>query len=261
MAGMGLAETLIGVAVFSIVSLILAVLMIQSFSLWRRTSGRQSVEATLFKAQNWLARDLTVTAPDKVATQVSLSSSGVPDGDAVWFLSFVDPATGEPVYDSGFGTGNLGDPLWQRNILYYAVRPSGHDAHAGQSCSAGIGPHGYDDVCPHKMLVRKVIDGPNDANGREILLPSATPYLDRPVGMDVSGMGGSGMEEVSIAARDILTFHVTNGNPEVRIDLRATAIVEARKTTAIGSTSLSVKPNTLQRLFSVYPKNAPEVTP
>ena len=258
---MGIIEAVVALGVFSLISLLLSTTLIQSFAAWNRASSRQIADHSLYKAQNSLSRDLTLTAPDRLGTQVALSTLGSPDGDAVWFLSFIDPATELPVYETGLGSAGMGEPRWQRNILYYLVVPANHDSYAGQACAGGPGPDGYEDHCPHKVLVRKLINGPDDPEGRELLLGSAASYLDRPAGLDVSAMGGPGVEEVRIVSRDLLGFRVTNNNPEVVVDLRANAILETRKLMHVGYHPLSRSPTTLQRIFSVFPKNASQAAP
>jgi hypothetical protein len=258
---MGLIEAVVALGVFSLMSLLLSTTLIQSFAAWNRASSRQAADHSLYKAQNSLSRDLTLGAPDLLGTQVALSTLGSPDGDAVWFLSFIDPATELPVYETGLGSAGMGEPRWQRNILYYSVVPANHDSYAGQACAGGLAPDGYEDHCPHKVLVRKVINGPDDSEGRELLLGSVAGYLDRPSGLDVSAMGGPGVEDVKIISRDILGFRVTNNSPEVVVDLRANAILETRKLMHVGYHPLSRVPTTLQRIFSVYPKNPGQAPP
>ena len=177
----------------------------------------------------------------------------VRDGDALWFLSFIDPTTGEPVYSDGTGAGDLGEPHWQRNIMYYAVVPGSHNSVAGQSCSGGDGGDGYEDQCPHKVMVRKIINDPNDP---ETLLPGSGGYLDAPSGFSVSGMGGPDLEETRLLGTNILSFRVTGDDESVTVDLRANSIDEARKNVPLGSTPLSGQPTTIQRVFTIFPKNS-----
>jgi hypothetical protein len=256
---MTLVETVVGVGIFSIIILLVTGAMLQSFKIWNRTASQTSTEEALFKVHDLVFKDLTNTSPKAVDAANSLASlSTIPDGDVLWCLSFIDPATGNPVYgvNNPLGIGEYGEPVWQRNIMYYAVVPNNHDALAGQSCTGGDGGEGYEDQCPHKVVVRKVIDGPDDPDtGKEALLADPTPYLDRPNGLDSSAMGGPGVEEVRIIGTNILTFRAVVADPEVSIILRGNSFEQARKNIAVGSVPLSMQPTTIQRSFSVFPKN------
>jgi hypothetical protein len=257
---MSLTETIVGVGIFSVVIALVMAAMVTSFQTWNQTASQSATEEVLFKAHNLLFRDLTNTAPDQVGTSLGLSTiSGSPDSDALWFLSFIDPATGEPVYGDGSGLGERGAPVWQRNILYYAVVPGDHDALVGQSCTGAGGTDGYEDHCPHKVLIRKVIDHTDDpVTGNEQLLTSAAAYLDRPSGLDTSSMTG---EEVRIVGINILHFRATPIMPGFTITMRANSIDEARKRISVGAVPLSDQPTTIERLYTVWPKNSREDAP
>jgi hypothetical protein len=251
--GLGIVETVVGVGVFSIVMLLITAALIQSFQMWTRTASQTATEEVLFKIHNILAKELTNTAPDTVGFSPGPSTWGVRDGDALWFLSFLDPVTGEPVYSDGTGAGDLGEPHWQRNIMYYSVVPGSHNSVAGQSCTGGDGGDGYEDQCPHKVMVRKLINDPNDP---ETLLPGSGGYLDAPSGFSVSGMGGADLEETRLLGTNILSFRVIRDTESVTVDLRANSIDEARKNVPVGSTPLSGQPTTIQRVFTIFPKNS-----
>ncbi|MCA9775431.1 MAG: hypothetical protein KC800_01885 [Candidatus Eremiobacteraeota bacterium] len=250
--GLGLVETVVAVGVFSIVMLLVTAALIQSFKMWTRTASQTATEETLFKIHNILAKELTNTAPDTLSSSPGPGTWGVRDGDALWFLSFMD-VNGEPVYNDGTGAGELGEPHWQRNIMYYCVVPGNHDSVAGQSCTGADGGDGYEDQCPHKVMVRKIINDPNDP---ETLLPGSGGYLDAPNGFTVSGMGGPDLEETRLLGTNILSFRVTADAESVTIDLRANSVDEARKNVPVGSTPLSGQPTTIQRVFTIFPKNS-----
>jgi hypothetical protein len=258
--GLSIAETIVGVGIFSMIIAMVMAAMVQSFKIWNRTASQTATEEVLFKIHNLIYKDLTNTAPDLFATSPGLATIGaVQDSNALWCLSFIDPLIDQPVYGDGT-TAELGEPVWQRNIMYYAVVPNGHDAWAGQSCTGADGGEGFEDQCPHKVLVRKVIDDP--VAGVEPLLASSATYLDRPTGIDTSAMAGAGLEEVRIVGTNILSFraepesHSVGSPPDrVKIVLKANAIDEAKKTIPVGNLPLSRQPTTLEREFRVFPKN------
>ncbi|MEW6279282.1 MAG: hypothetical protein AB1758_11705 [Candidatus Eremiobacterota bacterium] len=153
-----------------------------------------------------------------------------------------------------------GSPFWQRNILYYLVVP------VGDTCAGGVGPNGYDDRCPHKLLIRKEIDlapatVPTDPTTIETLAPTLAPFLTRPTGFSVAGLNEAGVNEVKIAAAHLLSFSSVSAPPpenlatEIAVDLRAVAVDEARREVALGSVPLSTSPFTLQSPFSAFLKN------
>lgn len=267
---MSLLELTVGVGIFSMVMLLVMGILTESFRLSSRANSQTATEEVLFKVHNRLSKELTNTGRARtVATSVGPATiAAVPDGDAIWFLSFINPATGDPVFDDGALGGEVAEPVWQRNIMYYSVVPSNHDALVGQSCSGADGGEGYEDQCPHKVLVCKVIDLPDGPDGKEPLLNSSAGYLDRPNGLDVSGMSGPNVESVRIMGTNLLTFRaeLTSQPPplerdEVEITVRASSLNEARKLVAVGSVPLSVEKSTIEQRFSIFPKNSPGEAP
>jgi hypothetical protein len=223
---------------------------------WRRVAGDQDVSGQLLKAESWLKRDLfatAFTAIDTVDGPVTLTGK---DGDAVWFLSAIDPATDQ------FIRNDDGSPRWQRNILYYSVVPSGLDVeHSGGGIDAG----GYEVSYPYKFLVRKVIDNgsvtdPADPATQETLIADITPFLERPVKYNFPS-GDS--ESLFIVARNILSFRVATSvaQRQVNITLQAANVEEAKKLFPIGGQTLEDPQFLMERQFSVYPENRDNLVP
>ncbi len=146
--GFSVLELLIAMALFTMLGLLGSMMLSQGALSWRRVSGEHSASLQLARAQRFLKLDLLQSSGSEMAQSVvpaSLASSG--DGHALWFLSAIDPVTQQAARKPD------GTPLWLQNILYYLVVPSTHS-----DCAGGAGPGGLDDRCPHKVLVRKVID-------------------------------------------------------------------------------------------------------
>lgn len=175
----------------------------------------------------------------------------------MWFLSAVSD-TGKMAHKALDGS-----PFYQRNVIYYLVVPAGHT-----SCSGLNGPNGLDDACPHKLLIRKVVDVPpatsptdNPDLTEESLIRDVTPYLTRPNGRDLSAMQSEpNLERAEVVASNLLWFEVTlNPDPEianeVQLDLRAVSLDDARREVQFGSVSLAVSRFTQQQLITVVPKN------
>lgn len=167
-----------------------------------------------------------------------------------------DAATGPVCTTDG------GEPFWQRNVLYYTVRPS------NDTCPGGTDGYGYEDMCPHKVLIRKVIDtnpatsptgNPNDV--KEVALGSMTAYLTRPNETDVSAiLGEPQVTAVEVVAVNLLTMRVglapdANAPGEVLVTYKAFNEPSSRQTTQVGSVALGEHPNTLTYVLSAFPRN------
>lgn len=257
-----LLELMLGTGIFTLIMIVLVGLFNQSLSVWRTTSGSDTAMRELRKTRAALERDLVLSRPTLVArTQVADHlGGGGSDGEALWFLSPVDPVTGQIVRKSD------GSPMWMRNILYYLVVPANHDATFGMHCNGGAAASGYDDRCPHKLLVRKIIDDggatvATDESTEEALIANIAPYLTQPTGYDLSGMAEPGVEEKRIIANSLLTFSSQTAPPpnnigtEVAVDQRAMSISEARREVQVGTIPGSDSRFTMQSPFSVFLRN------
>lgn len=261
--GHSLAELIVVFAIFSLLLTVVAVLLFQSVGVYRRTNGTDTALREMRKARAALERDLVLASPNQIRrARVPASLGGGDDGEALWFLSPVDPtATPPTVVRKRDGT-----PFWQRNILYYLVVPSNHNTTFGMSCAGGTDPNGYDDRCPHKVLIRKVIDSgvptvATDETTEETLLPSVAGYTSRPNGYSLAGMPDPAPTQASIAAAQLLCFEsVTAPAPnnvptELFVDLRALSIEEARREMRVGTDPGYTSRFTHQAPFSVFMRN------
>ena len=242
---------------FSVLLVITTALFTESLGVWRRTDSSDSANREMRKAEAAIERDLELASVSQLSTTPVPPSLGAGnDGDAIWFLSPVDPTTRKMALKDD------GSPFWQRNILYYLVVPQNHDATVGMSCNGVAGPTGFESACPHKVLIRKVIDSgtptvTTDPTTEEALITNISPYLTRPLGYDVSAMSEPGLEETSIVASRLLGFDILPGSvaAEVNIDLRAVEIEEARRETSVGLVSMFTGRFTQHASVSVFLKN------
>lgn len=257
--GTTILELAIGLTIFSLLGILLAVALRQGSRIWVEGLSSSDAQTELRKAYGNVYVDLKATQFDDVAVTAvpgSLSGGGN-DSDAVWFLSAEDPATGEVIRKSD------GSPFWQRNILYYAAVPSNHQSMYGFTCEGGSDANGYDDRCPHKILIRQVIDAgqvtnPTDESTEETLLTSAEiqSYLGRPGDLNLAGVSGPNTERVDLIASKVQYFRVQlepvpDVPGEVRVDLRTTKIQQARKEVRLGTDHLG--PYSIGYDFSVFP--------
>ncbi len=265
-------EMFTALAIFSGIMIVTTMLLKQSVWVWTAGDSREDASMVLSKARTALNRDLLQAdldpgdsgEPHFGRTQ---TPAGLGGGDAVWFLSAGGP-------DGSFERDTDGIPHWQRNILYYLAKPQGHDALYKMSCSGGSNPNG-DDVCPHKMLVRVVIDnppvtvpwpdppaaaGPGDVP-EELIDPAAIgAYLIAPDGLSVASiLAQPGVEEARIITTGLLWFKAAPapGAPTagIEVDLRALAIKEASKIVPVGNVSVLNDPKTIHSVFSLFPNN------
>ena len=178
---------------------------------------------------------------------VPASLGGGADSDAVLFLSAIDPTTQQAQ------TKMDGSPFWMRNILYYGVIPLDYSKSIEQTMT-GSNLNGYEMSCPTKQLVRLEVDqnpgnNPNDATSEDTLVSNFVPLLTRP-------SAGSSSATRKTVASNLLTFRCRQFGPELRIDLRAVLIEEARKNKGFGPTILYDQGRyTVQHTFSVFGRN------
>ncbi len=238
----------------TLTSALMVVLMIflgeafrQSQKVFRNTNSTSDASGELRSIVHRLSRDLRQSQRDQVQTTNAPATTTGPDGSALWFLSNLDPTTQQPQFLLD------GSPRWQRNILYYMRVPNNHAALFGYNCGggAGPGPLAHNDRCPHKVLIRKVIDfGAPTTVTDDVVEPLMTDievatYLTQPNGYSTANMSGeAGLEETMIVARRMLDFEVLpappafqNGGP-IDIDLRAVGIARAQREVSFGTTSL-----------------------
>ena len=228
--------------------------MMQAQNSFRTVTGTSECADELRRVSRDLRLEMMQTSASQIGTGNSCSSLGPPDGQALWFLSNVD-SSGKAQFLSD------GSPFWLKNVLYYLVVPDDHQRLFGQLCAGGAGPGGYDDRCPHKVLVRKEIDFAGATNLAddttvETLMTGAslTPYLLRPAGYKVGTSGQPGLLSAQIVGRNLLTFSLSSSlSNTLTIDTRSVSIARARTKLAIGTVSLFSSPFTYQFSLTVIP--------
>lgn len=258
--GATLTEVIITTGIFSLLVLALFAVMKYGVRSWKNIEARNSVQTQLRKVELFLLEDLkrssfaqlrVETMPEGWAAGSADALVGVEKhGPEVWFLSALD--------DSGeqFLRTSDGNPDWQRNVLYYCVKPSDawHQATYGFLCqpdSAKV-DNLYDTWCPHKWLIRKEI--------RQTSLLDETSiqnYLTTPTSRDLEYMKTTepDLERVQVLADTLLIFRVTLKIPEVLVDLKAFRVLEAGDILRVGESSLDNNVFTVQYDARVVPNN------
>jgi hypothetical protein len=247
--GTTLLETVVSLGIFSLLSIVLFSAFKLGTDLWRSVDSRTEGLGRIQLCNQRLTGDIVNTAAEEIRSK-RVPGSG--NGDAIWFLSNLDPTIGDPLLER-YRRDDDGAPLWQRNIIYYLIRPANHDAMVGQSCQVDSNPEG-DAICPHKMLIRKVVNVPADP---EALLDSTDidQYLTAPTGFDTSVFSSEpDLEEARIIAPEILWFQAVNhseGDPFIELELRSLAIEEANRNVPIGNSPLARF--VITQTFSLFP--------
>jgi len=253
--GFSVTELILATAIMSIMMVVLGEALLQAQGSFRNVSGASDSSDTLRKVTLMMRRELLQTSAAQIGSGFSCNSLGSPDGYALWFLSNVG-SDGQPHFMVD------GSPFWQRNVLYYLVVPNDHNGLFGQNCVGGAGPSLTDDRCPHKVLIRKVIDFgaatdfTNEANIEPLMTgPQVAAYLTRPNGYKTQGMmAEAGIKTAQVVGRNLLTFVVTVPGPgSVTLDTRATSIARARNKVALGNVSLFNSPFTFHFSLTVSP--------
>lgn len=246
-----LLEALVACVVGLVVTVVSASALLSASRVLTKSSGRDAATRELHRARGALTRDLSQLSlnPDYFRTDKAPASLGAgADGDYLNFLSAVNTTTGvQQALEDGSGNSYL-----YLNVFYYPTVPANHDALFGQSCTGGNNG-GYDDQCPHKILLRCVEDqnptyDPSDESTRDQLHPGLTGLMTQPTGFPKS------MTRTTVGI-NLLTFRVQTLPGELRMTLKAVSLAEARRKIALGSTSLDSGPYTLEQVFSVFPKN------
>lgn len=255
-------ELLIVGALFSLLGVLSFLALKRSSTYGGAVSSEADVADQLSKACQRVRWDLARArfSETSLTTTPAYLAAGGSDGSAVWFLSAEDPATG------AFAKLPGAEPFWQKNVLYYLVTPSNHQSLFGIDCRGHRMANGFDDGCPHKVLVRKVIDSgvattPSSAvSDQETLLSDVSSYLTRPSGIDAAAFAGeSNVVESKIIAKDLVGFTVELA-PDPSLDAEVLVSVIGANRTRLKSFQVGTAPLTgsgilRERKFSVFPGN------
>ena len=248
--GYTIAELSVSLTIFGLILVMTTFILAQARNAWIVSDSKETAALRLRQAKTSLQRDFESASHENVGVSSSPASlaGGGKDGDTLVFLSPIDPANSQIVRNSS------GEPLWQRNILYYLTVPLNH-----VTCKGTVGPGGYEASCPHKVLVRKVINNPG-SGGTQELLTDVSSYLDRPATDNTSPTGGgSKLEDSQVVATDLLWFAVTtnpsSGPGAVVIDARTVALESAQRNARAGAQSYASGPYTVNARLSLVPHN------
>ena len=260
--GFNLVELFVTLAIFGFLMTIAMATLTQSLDVYRKTSGRDNLARAMTKAWSALRKDLSNaslnlgTTLDVQKVPGSLAASAA-DGDAISFLSPADPVSGELM------NAPDGSAFYMRQVTYYLVVPANHDILMRQHCVGGADAEGYEEQCPHKVLVRrrdnpKPTPDPTKPATIDVWNPGWQTLLTRPASL------ASANDDYKIVATNLLSFRFTRDkltgaldttNGVLHLDLRAVAVDEAQRNIGVGKTPLGTGPYTIQQLTAVVPRN------
>jgi type II secretory pathway pseudopilin PulG len=267
--GLSLVELLLVMVMTALIFGITQLVITRTIDSWWRINAKQASEQQLYRAQTQLERDLRAASFELESDRATIGVRQAPselvnlagsDGDVLWFLSAIDPLTGRFVRHPSDGT-----PFWQRNVLYYAVSPLGLDSMDYLGSGRNVG--GYESACPFKLLLRKEIDsGPPTSPTSDftstveklMTYDQIAAHLNRPTGYSCAAMAAANATVKPVAA-NLLTFRVQLDQElrGVSLEIRCTAIEQARREGTISDRDLSENPATTQLRFVSMPPNRP----
>lgn len=227
---------------------------------YRHISGHEDGALQMKKASRQMQVDLLGSFSAATGVHAAPGPGGT-NGDAVVLLS----SRKEDRADGATCVTATGAPYWQRNIIYYPAIPT------GDTCAGGVNGDGYEDMCPHKVVIRKVVDsgpptrpaedGGIPAADKEELLTDVSTYLTRPSGLGTTAMlSEPGVTSAEIVATNLLTIRAEkdpdpNAPGEVKVTFQAFNEDVGSRTTAIGTTNLGNHAKTQTHVLSVFPRN------
>lgn len=223
---------------------------------FHQISGNEDSTMQLKRACRMIQQDLAVSNVLNV-TVVNVPASlpgGAFDSSAICMLSCADQGTGDMV------TKPTGEPFWQRNILYYCICP------LGDPCQGGADAKGFDDRCPHKALIRKIIDNPpatakTDTPQNDEMNANPSGFLTRPAGPTniANLLGETNVTQVELVGRRMISLQTQvtpNPNYPNEVTVHISTLNEKRGSKlAIGTVALTGKPGYLVNDFSAFPRN------
>ncbi len=245
-------ETVVTLSIFSLIMALVVAVMVKGFSALSQANARHDAESSLAKAYYWMKRDLEM-ASSKALERKRVALPG--GGDAIWFLSAVDPEDQNP--DSSFARQpDGGAPLWRRQVLYYLARP-GDYATVSNGLSPAVDPDpNADYYAPHKFLIRKVLDLPGEP---ESLLNGSgiDSYITTPVDYRLSPFSSeTNVIDYKLVADRLLGLESRVVDNSIEVDLSAFRVGEAGKSMRLGQVSLKDHPGRLVRRFRVMLRNS-----
>lgn len=250
--GLSLTELVLVMAIGAVLTLVTGMALSRASKVFSLSAGRDNALRNLSRAHRALETDLSLVSLEPNHFQITTSPAthgGGADGDAIDFLSAVNITDDNHLVTLTDGSAN---PYSFQNVVYYITTPSNHDALFQTTCTGG-NEGGYDYNCPHKVLLRSIVDqnatfDPSDPSSQDTLLTLPGSFLSRPTNFPRTAT-------LSTVAANLLTFQIQRNGAELVVTLKAVAIQDAARRVGIGNVSFNTGPYTIEQRFSVFPKN------
>lgn len=255
--GFSIPELLIVCGLFSIFSLVSYSLLNSGVKLWLSSESSRDVTEQLQKARAILQTDLKEASIDEIlVSRTAQPDESFETGDILNLLSPYNPEL------ENMGRRHDGTALWQRNVLYYSAIIKEHDRVFPVNCPG----QSRQSVCPHKVLVRRVLDTgvrtrPQSPDKEvETLLPLRDLKAELLIPDNLtSSLESSDTRRSPIVALGLVQvrfeFPAVGGLPgEVRVKLQGFDVSQAGKNVLFNQ-DLSKSPYTHTVDFSVFPDN------
>lgn len=246
--GFTIIELLVSASLFMLVLAMLFMVLKLGFETWRTVSARDSAQRQVRRLQLQLTRDVQRASTGGVTVAPTADFAGVSggnfDGGILWFQSNVDLPSGLVIRDPS------AVPIYQNTIVYYLAKPSNalHTSRYGYSCQNWVGANTADPdrVCPHKVLIRlvlqKVAHAPPDYTPQD---PTYTPaelgvHCVRPADLLLTNISGAEVIEKKVICDQILYFLPSRNGGAIDFDVRVTRAREAEAKVGVGQSGASL---------------------
>lgn len=208
--GTTLIEVMITTSCFALVLMVLFQVVKVGSDAWRQAESKGSTQTMMRKIEVYLLDDMRRTGASTVQ-RLSLA-----DGQTVlWFKSAMGFDSTTDGSKMVFSRTSTGEPLWKRNIIYYAtpIDKDWHKERFGFDCP-------NDTLCPHKLLVRKEVVFPGTTDGtfaqaETISSTDVIGYINKPKSLNMSDelkdpdcLTSAGCKKVLVLADNIQGFDV-----------------------------------------------------
>ena len=247
-SGFSLIELIVSGGLFALVTGMLFAVLTLGFKTWRTVSARDAAQRQVRRLQLQLTRDIQRAAMNSITLAPTADFAGVNggnfDGGIIWFQSNVDLVSGQAIRDPS------AVPIQQNTVVYYLTKPSNalHTSRYGYSCQtwSGAGSANPDEVCPHKALVRlvlqKVAHPPPDYTPQD---PPYTPgelnaFCLRPDDLLLTNIVGAEVIEKRVICDQILYFLPSRNGGSIEFDVRVARAREAEAMVGVGQAGSSL---------------------
>ncbi len=239
-AGFTLLETMISVALFGVIMIILFGAVNNFLKAWLKEYAKQNISSQFVSIYRAVDSDVTLTSYSFFRDYTNPEANGA-ESEKRWFLF---PISSPGITDDGY-------PVWER-LVVYSLRIPKNDKCSSSAC------------CPHKQLIRHEIE--LDRVPRMSELSNGSFYADLEIYMSIITiiLNSSAndkinllstprfvtVRDVRVIASDIVDIKLNSENyTRVVFDITLLRILDAQKSITIGSENLLEPSDTSKRFI------------